>query len=84
VGTAGVASNKVTRTFGNGSLELVPPVRTTPRTDLGFADETACAVINMATPATTTRVMISLQFFMKILSIFFLELTIDSDRTSEG
>ena len=49
-----------------------------PRSDLGFADETACAVINMAAPATTTRVMISLQFFMKVLSIFFLELTIDS------
>jgi len=37
-----------------------------------------CAVINMAAPATTTRVIMSLQFFIEVPPILFLELTIDA------
>jgi hypothetical protein len=53
-----VASNNVTRTLGSGWLELVPPVCTTPLSDLGFADQTLSELSKTASPASSTRVIV--------------------------
>jgi hypothetical protein len=74
VGSAVVASNKVTLTFGSGCAKAVPPVWTTPLSEAALADEIARAAIKIDAAANSTRAVMNMNILIEIVP---LSLTID-------
>jgi hypothetical protein len=71
VGSAVIASNKVTLTLGSGWTEAVPPVWTTPLSEAAFADETTSVAATIAAAAISTRTIMNMNVLIETVTLSF-------------
>jgi hypothetical protein len=71
LGSAAVASNKVTLTLGSGCAEAVPPVWTTPLSEEALADETTPVAATIAAAAISPRAVMNMNVLIETVPLSF-------------